>query len=235
MSIYVDHDDGFHHAHAQHFAVVCPSCSVLSHLSAVSTPRYAELMRYRPKDAGVVYRCDNCNSPVFLRYPVKAYREDRVELSSNYVELERPRETFEFTYLPEDVETLFREALDCFSANAINAFASMCRRTVQRIFEDLGETGKMKIFDLCNEIRELAEVDNEHFSVVRRVLFDTDGNRDSIPVLKPDEASTLIEFMRDVLYQCYVRKGKLQQAMMMRGFQAQSAAQDDSDLNQSTG
>ena len=130
---------------------------------------------------------------------------------------------------------LFREALDCYSASAINAFASMCRRTVQRIFEDLGETGKMRIFDLCNEIRELAEVDNEHFSVVRRVLFDTDGNRDSIPVLKPDEASTLIEFMRDILYQCYVRKGKLQQAMMMRGFQTQSMLSDgDGDLNQST-
>lgn len=218
MSIFVDKDDKFHHAHGQHFALVCPSCSVLSHLSPVSTPRYEDLQRFKPKEVGVVFRCDACNAPTFLKYPVKSYTDDRVELSSNYLEIERPVEQFDFTYLPEDSELLFREALTCFSHNAMNAFASMCRRTARQVFLDLGETGKMQIFDQCCEIRDLAEIDDDTFEVIRRVLFDSEDGRDSMPVVNPAQAGVLLEFMRDILYQSYVRKGKLQQAMMMRRY-----------------
>jgi hypothetical protein len=218
MSIFVDKDDEFHHAHGQHFAVVCPSCAVLSHITPVSTPRYNELDRYKPKEVGIVYRCDACSAPVFLKYQVKSYADDRVELSSNYLEIERPVEQFDFTYLPEESELLFREALTCFSHNAMNAFASMCRRTVRQVFRDLGETGKMQIFDQCNEIRELAEIDDQTFELLRRILFDSEDGRESMPTINASQAGVLLEFMRDILYQSYVRKGKLQQAMMMRRY-----------------
>ncbi len=226
MSIFVDTDDKFHHAHGQHFAVVCPSCAVLSHISPVSTPRYDELVRYKPKEIGLVFRCDACSAPVFLKYPVKNYAEDRVELSSNYLEIERPLEQFDFTYLPEDSELLFREALTCFSHNATNAFASMCRRTVRQVFRDLGETGKMQIFDQCNDIRVLAELDDDTFELVRRVLFDSEDGRESMPLLNASQAGVLLEFMRDILYQSYIRKGKLQQAMMMRRYLTEDSDRD---------
>ncbi len=193
----------------------------MSHLTPVSTPRYDELRRYQPKEVGVVFRCDACNAPVFLKYPVKSYGDERIELSSNFCEIERPVERFDFTYLPEDSETLFREALNCFSHTNNNAFASMCRRTVQRVFEDLGETGKMQIFDQCNEIRDMAEIDDESYELVRRVLFDSDEGRDSLPLISAVEAGILLEFMRDILYQAYVRRGKIQQAMMIRRYMAE--------------
>lgn len=223
MPMFVDKTGGFHHDHSQHFALHCPSCGVFAHMTAVAIPSFAELSRYKPPETGIVFRCDNCNSPVFLRFPVKAYTEDQVELSTNFVELERPKENFDFTYLPEETEVLFREALDCYSMNALNAFASMCRRTIQRVFEDLGETGKMRIFEQCNEIRELAEVEGATFNVVRRVLFDTDAVREGMPLITPIEAGVLMEFMRDILYESYVRKGRLQQAMMMRRYVAEQA------------
>ena len=53
------------------------------------------------------------------------YRANRIELAPQFVEVERPREKFTFTHLPEEVELLFREALTCFSNGAYNAFASM--------------------------------------------------------------------------------------------------------------
>ena len=218
MSIFVDRDDNFHHAHGQHFAVACPACSVLSHLSPISTPRYAELDRFKPPEVGVVFRCDACNAPVFLKFPVKSYLNDRVELSTNYIEIERPTESFDFTYLPEDSEILFREALISYSNNCFNAFASMCRRAVKQLFRDLGETGKMQTFELCADVRAMAEVDEETFDIVRRVLFDSDEGRDTMPLLSAAQAGILLEFMRDILYQSYVRKGKLQQAMMMRRY-----------------
>lgn len=229
MSIFVDRDDKFHHAHGQHFAVVCPACSVLSHISPVSTPRFDDLDRFKPKEVGVVFRCDACNTPIFLKYPVKAYTEDQVELSTNYLEVERPVERFDFTYLPEDSEVLFREALSCFSHNSVNAFASMCRRTAKRVFEDLGETGKMQIFDQCNEIRRMAEIDDDTFEVVRRVLFDSDEGRSPLTMLSTAQAGVLLEFMRDILYQSYVRKGKIQQAMMMRRYLAEEPEEETQD------
>jgi hypothetical protein len=224
MSIFVDKDDKFHHAHGQHFAVSCPSCSVLSHISPVSWPHFAELERYKPSEVGVVFRCDACGDPVFLKYPVKAYLDDRVELSTNYQEIERPRERFDFTYLPEDSEILFREALSCYSANCMNAFASMCRRTVRHVFRDLGESGKMRIFEQCNDIRDMAEVDEDTYDLIREVLFDSDDQLDTVPMLTASQAGVLMEFMRDILYQSYVRKGKLQQAMMMRRYLTEDAS-----------
>jgi hypothetical protein len=97
----------------------------------------------------------------------------------------------------------------------------MCRRTVQRVFLDLGESGKMRIFEQCNEIRVLAEVEDATFNAVRRVLFDTDAAREGTPLITAVEAGVLMEFMRDILYECYVRKGRLQQAMMMRRYVAE--------------
>jgi hypothetical protein len=221
MPMLIDRSGGFQHDHGQHFALTCASCGVFAHMTPIAVPDFTALSRYKPPDTGLVFRCDNCNSPVFLRFPVKAYTEDHVELSTNFIEVERPKESFDFTYLPEETEVLFREALECYSMNALNAFASMCRRTIQRVFQDLGETGKMRIFEQCNEIRELAEVEHATFNVVRRVLFDTDASREGMPLITAIEAGVLMEFMRDILYESYVRKGRLQQAMMMRRYVAE--------------
>lgn len=223
MPMFVDKSGGFQHDHSQHFALNCPSCGVFAHMTTMAVPSFTELTRFKPPETGIVFRCDNCNSPVFLRFPVKAYTENTVELSTNFIELERPKESFDFTYLPEQTEILFREALECYSMNALNAFACMCRRTIQRVFQDLGETGKMRIFEQCNEIRELAEVESATFNIVRRVLFDTDAAREGMPIVTPVEAGVLLEFMRDILYESYVRKGRLQQAMMMRRYVAEQS------------
>jgi hypothetical protein len=221
--MFVSRDGEFHHDHGQHFALTCASCGVFSHMTPIAVPDFGELSRHKPPETGLVFRCDNCNSPVFLRFPVKAYTAEQVELSTNFVEVERPKEHFDFTYLPEELEVLFREALECYSVNALNAFASMSRRSIQYVFKDLGETGKIRIFEQCNEIRTLAEVDSPTFNAVRRVLFDTDAVREGMPLLTPVEAGVLLEFMRDILYESYVRKGRLQQAMMMRRYVAEQA------------
>ena len=217
--MYLDSGDKLKRTYDQHFALECPHCQVLSHLTLMSAPKFDDLNRFKPKHVGIVYRCDSCNSPVFLRFGVKSYGTDRIEFSPNYAQIERAKETFEFTYLPEDVEILFREALICYSASCFNAFASMCRRTAQAVFADFGEAGKLRIFDELNLIKELAEIDDLTFSAVQRVLFDMNNSqRRSLPRIEAAEAGILLEVMKDMLYQTYVRKGKLQQAMLMRKF-----------------
>jgi hypothetical protein len=217
MSVYVDANSRLHHDQERSLALHCPQCQVFSHITVVSVPQYAELIATRPSHVGVVYRCDACNAPIFLRFSVKMYAPNRVELASTYVELERAREKFNFTYLPEDSEKLFREALSCYSGGQFNAFASMCRRTIQAVIRDLGENGRMRIFNQLAEARELAEIDAETFATVKKVMFGSDSDAwPSTPEIGAYEAGVLLELVKDVLYEAYVRKGKLQQSMMVR-------------------
>ena len=219
MSSYIDASGRLHHEQEANLALTCPHCQVLSHITPIAIPSFDELVSHRPKQVGTVFRCDSCNAPVFLRFPVRMYGNNRVELGSQFVEIERPREKFSYTYLPEDIETLFREALACFSNAHYNAFASLCRRTMQCAFADLGEAGKLKIFDQLNDVRAMADIDAPTFIDVKRVIFGTDNDpHPSIPMIDDQLAGVLLEVIKDLLHQVYVRKGRLQQAMMMRRF-----------------
>ncbi len=219
MSVHIDSHGRLQHDQEQHLAITCPHCEVFSHITPFAVPQYDQLITFRPKQVGIVFRCDSCNAPVFLKFNVKMYGANRVELASTFMELERAREKFSFTYLPEEAELLFKEALTCYSAASFNAFASMCRRTALEVFADLGDAGKLRLFDELNDIRQLAEIDTETFNVVKRVIFGNDGeSKQSLPILDAYQAGVLLEVVKDLLYQAYVRKGRLQQAMMVRRF-----------------
>jgi hypothetical protein len=98
----------------------------------------------------------------------------------------------------------------------------MCRRTAQTVFADLGDNGRLRIFEQVREARDLAEIDAETFTVVKKVLFGADADPNpQLPELTANEAGVLLELVKDMLYQAYVRKGKLQQAMMVRKFFAE--------------
>jgi hypothetical protein len=219
MSVYIDLASRLHHDQADKLVVTCPHCQVVAHITPVAVPRFEDLAVHKPRLLGVVYLCDNCHSPIFLRFTVRGYGAARIELAPQFVEVERAREKFTYTYLPEQIEVLFKEALLCFSSNAYNAFASMCRRTAQAVFADLGEAGKMRIFDELNNVRELAGIAPEPFNKLRTMLFGNETDpRPNMPLLDSYEAGIALEVMKDLLYEAYVRKGKLQQAMMMRRF-----------------
>jgi hypothetical protein len=236
MSVYVDSNSRLHHDQECSLALNCPTCQVFSHITAVSVPQYSELVAARPNHVGVVYRCDACNAPIFLRFAVKMYAPNRVELAGNYVELERAREKFNFTYLPEDSEKLFREALACYSGGQFNAFASMCRRTTQAVIRDLGENGRLRIFNQLAEAREMAEIDPETFATVKKVMFGSDTDAwPSTPEIGAYEAGVLLELVKDVLYEAYVRKGKLQQSMMVRRHFAEESSERVMQLGRASG
>ncbi len=222
VAVYIDSSGRLHHDQESGLALHCPHCEVLAHITPISVPDFNALQQYKPAQVGLVYRCEACNAPIFLRFSVKLYGGSRVELAPNFVELERPRERFNFTYLPEDVETLLKEAFACFAAACYNAFASMCRRVAQCVFADLGEGAKLELYDELENIRRLAELDDESFAVVKKVLFEADAPvRPNPPVIDADQAGVLLEVVKDLLYQAYVRRGRLQQAMMVRRYFAE--------------
>jgi hypothetical protein len=224
MAVIIDSSGRLHHDQDRGLALLCPHCSVLAHITPVSVPDFNLVQLHKPSHVGIVYRCEACNAPIFLKFPVKLYAGSRIELSPSFVELERPREKFSFTHLPEEAETLFKEALACFSSGCFIAFAAMCRRTAQSVFAELGENGKLGLFDQLNDVRRMAEIDDRTFALVKQVIFGNDSDpRPNLPVLEGYEAGVLLEVMKDLLYQAYVRRGRLQQAMMVRRYFSEEA------------
>jgi hypothetical protein len=226
MSAYIDATGQLIYEQERNLVLQCPHCDVTAHIAISAVPDFAQLQQYKPRAVGVVARCDACHAPIFLRFPVRMYRSNRVELSAQFTEIERPREKFTFTHLPTQIEQAFREALLCFSSGAYNAFASMCRRTARAAFADLGESGKLRVFDQLNDVRTLVSIDTETFQLLKAVIFGTasDSNPEP-PALDANSAAVVLEVMKDLLYEAYVRRGRLQQALLMRKFLADETAE----------
>ncbi len=225
MSLYISPQDELH-VEYQGIALTCPHCQTMTHLTAAATPRFEDLSRRKPKHVGLVFRCDACAEPVFLKFAAKAYTALRVELAANYVEIERARENFPLTYLPEEAEgsvqggpqLLLGRMLQCLWRHEPAHGAIAVPRA--------GERGKLELFDTLQEIRGLAELDDDTFASLRAVLFGSDSDPwPHQPDLNAERAGVLLEVMRDLLYQTFVRKARLMQAMTFRKFVAPPQAE----------
>jgi hypothetical protein len=217
MSIVLNKDQGVESELAERIGLECPYCGVYAHMSPQSVPDAAQLLRDKPKHVGLVYQCDACHAPVFLRFAVREYSDNRVELLRNFMELERPKEKFAFSYLPKHTEVMFREALSCYSHNSFNAFASMCRRAARSAYAALGEGGKLRAFEEVMAAQDIAGIDDETFAPIKAVLFGA-GREEELPILNRAQAGILLEIMKDMFYQCFVRRGKLTRAIKVRRF-----------------
>ena len=219
MSVHIDSASRLNHDQEANLVLTCPHCQAVAHITPTAVPRFADLQAHKPKQVGIVYMCDACHAPIFLRFSVRIYGASRIELSPQFTEVERAREKFTFMYLPEDVELLFKEALLCFTAGAFNAFASMCRRTAQAEFIVLGESGKLRLFNELNDVNQMVGIAPETFVKLKSVLFGTETDpRPNLSLLDSYEAGIVLEVVKDLLYEAFVRKGKLQQAMSMRRY-----------------
>ncbi len=163
MAIILDRDQGLLADQDEQIGLECPYCGVYAHMSPQSVPKPADLLTEKPKHVGLVYQCDACKAPVFLRFAVREYTDNRIELYRNFIELERPKERFAFSYLPKRTEVLFREALACYSANSFNAFASMCRRSAASAFVAMGDGGKLRAFEQVMTAQGIAGIDDDSF------------------------------------------------------------------------
>jgi hypothetical protein len=212
--------DNHNRLHREATTAECPHCGAIAHQTVQAYTDFARLRATRPPQMGLILACDACHTPIFLRYRVKAWHDDRVEFHAAPIEVERPPERFNYSHLPETVAAHFREALACYSAGLLQAFAVMCRLATQAMLDDLGERSRLRIFDQVAEVRMLAGLDDETFAAIRAVLFEGDANR-APPPLTRMQAAVLVETMKDLLYQSYVRRAKLQQALRMRQFFAE--------------
>jgi DNA-directed RNA polymerase subunit RPC12/RpoP len=225
MAIVLERDQGLLLDDDEQVGLECPYCGVYAHMSPESVPHADDVLEHRPKHVGLVYRCDACKAPVFLRFAVKEFRDNQVELYRNFIELERPKERFDFGYLPKHTEIMFREALACYSGNSFNAFASMCRRSAASAFAAMGEGGKLRAFEEVMIAQDIAGIDDESFAPIKAILFET-SEEENLPLLNRSQAGILLEVLKDMFYQCFVRRGKLARAIKVRRFFVQEGRND---------
>jgi hypothetical protein len=133
-------------------------------------------------------------------------------------------ENFQSEHLPATVAAYFQDTLGCYRHGLPHAFAAMCRLTAQAVFDDLGESAKLKIFDQVEEITELANVDDYVYRQIRNILFDTDAASLHIAdELSRETTAVLLEIMKEILQQAYIRRALLRQKLRMRRFFATQA------------
>ena len=219
MAIYVKNDNTFEQA--EPVSRECPHCGAHAQLIPIATPSFEAIRSAGPRQVGIAFRCAACNEPRFGRAAVRSIDTVSVELSSNIIEVERAQQRFPYSYLPAAVERLFREALQCYNADCHNAFASMCRRTVQTAIADLGSNARLEWFELYKDVVNIGEVDDATAQVLETVLFGTDA---PVPEIGADHAAVLVEMIKDMAYQSYVRTAKLRAAMRMRRYFAEEAS-----------
>jgi hypothetical protein len=220
VSIYVKSDNSFEQA--QPLTRECPHCGAHSQLIPLATPSFDALMESRPRHAGIAFRCAACQEPRFARVATRSFSPEQVVLSSNLVEIERAKEHFQFGYLPSNVARLFSEALDCYTADLFTAFGVMSRRAVQAAIADARANGMPRLADLFTEVVQLAEIDYETSQTMQALLFDLTVPE---PEIDAERAGVLIEILKDIFYQCYVRTAKLKAAVKMRRYFAGETTQ----------
>lgn len=219
MSIYVNKNNGFQQA--EPMTRECPHCGAQTQLLPVAAPSFELLAQTRPRNVGLLFRCAACNEPRFLRAAVRAVSAERVDLAPHLVEVERVRERFQYHYLPENLGHLLRETLECYSFGALNAFATMCRRTTRAALRDLDAGAQARWHDSLIDALRVCEIDSVTSHTLETVLF---GEGEELPSVTPDEAAVLVEALKDLFYQSYVRTAKLRAAMKMRRFFATESA-----------
>lgn len=208
----------------------CPHCGTHARLIPISVPDFDRLTAIRPHEVGIAFSCSACGKPRFGRLRIVSFEPEQIVLSSNVVEVERAKERFQLSYLPEPVRRLFREALECYTAGCHNAFGSMCRRTARASSESLAEHGRERWSITFDEAVELADIDDETTQTLRTLLL---SRSSSEPEISAPQSAVLIEVIKDILYQCHVRRAKFRAAMRMRRYFAEESGRNVTSLRNS--
>jgi hypothetical protein len=206
------------------FNLDCPHCGKSTNLILISPPNYTSLKRFRPDKVGFGFQCASCTEPIFLKFKIQSHTATSINFHNEPEIIERATIEFEFEFIPDSVVSDFKEVLDCYSNSSLNAFAAMCRRTVQSSASEIGAKGKTKVQNQLKEMKEMADIDDETFDILKQIIIDGhDGAHPHLPNLSPERAEILLELIKDVMYQLFVRKGKLKKAADLRNLQIKAS------------
>lgn len=215
----IRHGDNIQHLIDNPPSIVCPHCGVRAAAIPVSAPKYDLMIRFQLTEVGIVSRCNSCDRAVFLRYRVNRLGNPNNPhtIADEFDLIDRAVEPFETQYLAGAVLDDFNEALICYANSCWNAFAAMCRRCIQSVCESFGADGTTKVQAQLKELEAMGVADEETFSQLHQIMLSGhDGAHPHLPTLSAARAAVLLQLMKDVLYQLYVRPAKIREAGELR-------------------
>ena len=189
---------------------ICPYCSCNSQFTLVS---HVNASTDNNKGSGI-YICFSCHNYIYIEwdYYIHGFNEGYC----NPVIVNDSKPIFDFKYIPPLVIAPFREAIICYSKNCFNAFAAMCRRTIQAIFQDKGIESTTRIHNQLfhfieqNNDTELNDIFNE------LIKSGHDGSHPHLPEVTNDRAILMLTLMDDIFDQIYRRPGRIGEAKRLR-------------------
>jgi hypothetical protein len=208
----------------------CPHCHKQTALTPLSRPDFATIKACKPAVTGLCFLCLSCRKPLLVRYSVEHIGETEIELAPAAALDVRPDDRINLSYLPASVKKPYVDALGCYQHELIQPFGLMCKQTIDAVIKDLGEGGKLKVFNHLEELRDVFNVEPHIFATIGEVLFDNKRSLMSTSVFGRTEAAVLLEALKDLIYQFYIRKARLQRAVSMRQFFANPPPDAASDL-----
>jgi uncharacterized protein DUF4145 len=200
-------------------SIVCPHCGVRASAVPISVPKHGLVSRFHLSEVGLVARCSSCDRAIFMLYRVTQLRNapNPHLLPDDFELVNRAVEPFEIQYLAGAVLADFNEALVCYANSCWNAFAAMCRRCIQSVCESFGADGSTKVQAQLKDLADMGVADQETFAQLHQImLIGHDGAHPHLPALSPARAAVLLQLMKDVLYQLYVRPAKIREANELR-------------------
>ena len=199
----------------------CPHCQMQTPMTPVSRPDFAAIKACKPAVTGLSFLCLKCHNPLLVRYAVIEIGETEIKLGVSTQPTPRSDDPINLSYLPAAVKKPYVDALGCYQHELLQPFAIMCKQTMQAIIKDLGDGGKMRVFNHMEELRNIFDIEARTFDTISDTLFDNKHSLVSKPVFGRTDAAVLLEAIKDLLYQLYVREARLQRAIGMRRFFAQ--------------
>ncbi len=193
----------------------CPFCNTSVLLSIATLPN-EKAHQTRAKELVVGYLCDGCQRSIPVRWQISDFQNSMPLVHRPEIVL-RAEEPFEYAHVPEAVAKEIREGLLCYSLEAYNGFAALCRRTIQSMCTELGAQGSTKVQAQISEMADLTGIDTETKSIALEIMLTGhDGSHPHLPDVNAARAGVLLELVRDLSCQLFTRPGNINKSAELR-------------------
>ncbi|OIO55830.1 hypothetical protein AUJ46_00225 [Candidatus Peregrinibacteria bacterium CG1_02_54_53] len=173
-------------------------------VTLISIPDHNRVRRHGLTEVGAVYMCNGCKKPIYIRYSNALSSGNDVHAQDAF-QVQRVRPVLKTGNVKsKNVKRDIEEALDCYSVEAWNGFASLCRRTIQSICDDHDVKGKAKVEKQVQTFTDNYDLDDEMKELLKEItLTGHDGAHPHLPAVSKERAEKLFAFMQEIVRQVY--------------------------------
>lgn len=185
--------------------VQCPyECNMPVGVTLISIPERDLVHAHGLEEVGAVYMCNGCKKPIFIRFR-NALRSGNDVHAEGAFQVQRVKPQLKINNVKDEaVKRDIEEALDCYSVEAWNGFASVSRRAIQSICKDHDVKGKAKVEKQAKTFIENYDLDSEMKELLNQIiLIGHDGAHPHLPLVTKERAEKLFAFMQEIIRQIY--------------------------------